>query len=539
MPFDSVSLPPSVKWFDKLVVNYLNQSRDIRALYAYYPDKNGFDKILEDIQNKTFDRKILADVLMQQAKSVDNTTSQTFENIQSLLRDNTYTITTGHQLSLFTGPLYFIYKISSAINLSEQLKKLYPAYHFVPVFWMATEDHDIDEINHFYFKDKKFEWKASTDGTPAGLLNTASLTSVLEEMKQSGLFSDESMQLFADAYLEHPTHAAATRYLVNELFGDKGIVIIDPMHKSLKAQFSDVFRKDIFENVLYRSVQNNIHSLSENHYHIQAKPREINTFLIHENKRYLIIRDNGKFKLKNSNIVFSDETIKNLLHTHPENFSPNVLLRTLFQQRILPNIAYIGGSAEVAYWLPLKPVFDKENTLYPLIVQRPVIFLSAENIERKMNKYHLTYEDIFESDIHQLIHRTLEKQNIAIQLNESKIKIQNVFSELLVKTQNIDATLIPFVNAELTKTLKGLETLEHKLNKSIKQKHEVITKHINDIYKYYFPQNVMQDRMWNITYAAQIMNTNGLKNFVKEILPHCRINLNQNRPLIVVKPTKI
>ncbi|GAB4201856.1 MAG: bacillithiol biosynthesis cysteine-adding enzyme BshC [Bacteroidia bacterium] len=539
MPFDSVSFPPSTKWFDKLVVDYLNQSPDIRALYAYYPHKNGFDKILEDIQTKTFDRKVLANVLKHQAKSVDNTTSQTFENIQSLLRDNTYTITTGHQLSLFTGPLYFIYKISSAINLSEQLKKLYPAYHFVPVFWMASEDHDIDEINHFYFKDKKFQWNVSTDGTTAGLLNTASLAGVLEEMKQSGLFSDESMQLFADAYLKHSTYAAATRYLVNELFGDKGIVVIDPMHKSLKEKFSDVFHKDIFENALYQSVQNNIRVLSDNHYHVQAKPREINTFLIHDNKRYLIIRDNENFRLKNSDIVFSAKAMENLLQMHPENFSPNVLLRTLFQQRILPNIAYIGGSAEVSYWLPLKPVFDAKNILYPLIIQRPVIFLSTESIERKMNKYHLDYQDIFEADIHSLIYRVLEKQNITVQLDESKTKIQNVFSEVLVKTQNIDATLIPFVNAELTKTLKALETLEHKLNKSIKQKNEIVTKHIHDIYNHYFPQNMMQDRLWNITFAAQIMNMNDLRDFVNEILPHCGIDLNQSKPMIVIKPSKI
>lgn len=534
MPFELIHLPLSSKWFNRLVIDYIHKNQDVSPLYSYFPGIEGFQHTLQDIKKKSYDRNTLVQVLWEQAKLVENTSEKTLEHIHLLKQETTFTVTTGHQLCLFTGPLYVIYKISAAIQLSEDLKKLFPHYNFVTVFWMATEDHDAEEINHFYFDDKKFQWHVSTDGTPVGLLETSALSQVLEEIKSSNLFAEEEIQLFTDAYLKHGNLSDATRFLINHLFGDKGIVILDPSDSQLKKIFTQNFFNDVFSNEIFHQTQSTIEYLKQRHYPVQANPLLINTFFIHNHKRYLIQKENNVFRLKNTNTFFSEEELKKQIQNHSENFSPNVLLRPLYQQKILPNIAYIGGAAEIAYWLLLKQAFISQEILYPIIIQRPSFLIIPNFADKKIKKLNITFEDILNDTKENLIYKVLEKQQLSTHFESQKEQIKNVFSELLQQTQHIDKSLIPFVNAELTKTMKFLDTLEHKLNRSIKQKNDTLVNHLESIYHTLLPQNTMQDRIWNIAFARHSLNIDGLKNFVDEILPHCQISLNNYKPLKIL-----
>lgn len=534
MSFDCFSYSLTSKWFDKLVIDYINQIPDISHLFNYPPDKKGFQKIISDIQSYFYDRNTLSNILLEQAKTVSNTSKTSFENIELLKQNKSFTITTGHQLCLFTGPVYFIYKIAAVIQLSHQLKQLFPEYNFIPVFWMATEDHDAEEINHFYFNDKKMVWNISTDGTPVGNIKTNGLIHLFNEMQESNLFSEEVLNLFHSAYISHSNIADATWYIVNYLFGEHGIVIIDASHKDLKKIFSENFFNDIFENSLFYQSQKTIQFLKEQHYNIQAYPLLINTFFIHQNKRYLIQKENELFKLKATNHVFSNEELKNQLNEYPEKFSPNVLLRPVYQQKILPNITYIGGSSEIAYWLTLKEFFNSQKILYPILIQRPSLFLIPEYIHKKINKLNIKPENILNHDIHQTTYQVLKTLQLSIHLDKQKNDLKKIYEEVLLQTQNIDKPLIPFVNAELTKSLKSIETIEQKLNRSIKQKNEIINQQLNDIYNTLFLQNTMQDRIWNITYAAKIMGNNSLKNFTEEISKFCSFEFENYQPLKLI-----
>lgn len=539
MSFEPISLPSSHAYFNKLIIDYLNHNPSLKNLYSFSPDKTGLLNAITQIQSVEYKRDSLVDALLRQSQKVNNTSDQTIANINSLKHKNTFAITTGHQLCLFTGPLFFIYKIASIIQLSEQLSQLFPEYHFVPIFWMATEDHDADEINHFYFKDKKFQWNTSSNLSPTGIMDTKDISAVWSEMQATQLFSEEDLNLFSMAYLKHPNISDATRFIVNYLFGDKGIVVIDPMEKTFKQQFIDIFYQDIFENSIYRSIQNTSKYLLNNDYPVQAHPGVINTFFIYNNKRYLLQQENTQFKLKNTTLYFSQQEIKNFLIQHPEYFSPNVLLRPLYQQKILPNIAYIGGTAEISYWLLLRSSFETHSVFYPIVFQRPIIFISPRNIEQKISKLNISHQDIFELNIHQLTYKALEKQHLSIHLQSQKEQIKDIFTQLLQQTERIDTTLLPFVNAELKKTLTAVDTLEHKLNKAIKQKNELITRQIQDIYTTFFPQNTMQDRIWNITYATKILKLNSLKKFVDILSPFCSIQLENYKPLIVLKQNEL
>lgn len=534
MSFQSISTPISQRYFSSLVFDYLNKKLD-KKYYYEYPDKSGFQNTLNKIKNYKWNREQLTSILLNQAKSVSNTTPITLENIELLKQDNTFTITTGHQLCLFTGPFYVIIKIASIIQLSYQLKKFFPEYNFVPVFWLASEDHDIEEINHFYFKDNLFKWNISSHNNPVFTLSTKGLEEVYQQMKSSDFFTEEFLNLFEKAYLNHNSYVDATRYLINELFGNEGIVIIDANENKFKSQFNDVFYKDIFENKIYQDIEFTTQKLIEKKYDIQVNPRPINTFLFYDNQRFLIQKNENQYVLKNSTITFTENELKSLLNNHPELFSPNVLLRPLYQQSILPNIAYIGGSAELAYWLELSNVFEKHNIFYPLIIQRPILFFVPSSIQNKIEKLSILYNDIFENDKNKLIQSVLDKQNLSVNLDDEKNKIQEIFNQIKKITEPIEKPIISYVTAEEVKTLKAIENIEHKLNKSIKQKNQIIVNQIESIYDNFFPNNIMQDRVYNFSYIFNISKCSTIKEFISNTISVCTVNLDENFSFKIIK----
>lgn len=521
MPFESFSVPATSDYFNQLVWDYLNQHADA-SLYSCFPNESCFTSIIQTISNYPYHRTLLSQILSQQAQRVKNTSDATRQNIQHLKENNTFTITTGHQLCLFTGPLYVIYKIASTIQLAKHLQQQYPQYRFIPLFWMATEDHDIYEINHFYYKEHCFQWPIQTDRSPVFSLTTKGLEQLFNELKASHLFFSNDLELFEKAYLQHTAYTDATRYLLNELFGKEGLVILDPNEKEWKEQFIPIFHADIFQHAIFKYTSETIHLLLRQNYPVQVNPPLINTFYIYNNKRYLLQKQEPHYVLKHHPAAsFSPSDLEKLLLTHPENFSANVLLRPLYQQKILPNIAYIGGSAELAYWLQLKNTFDHLSIVYPIIIQRPIVFIQTARILQKLKKLNLSTMDFFHTKKNTLIQNILKQRHLYIHLENEAQKIKELFSELLQITEKTDKSLLPFVDAQLTKTQNFIHRLEQKLNRTIKQKNEHLVKRAETIYEHFFPNHILQDRIWNVVYASHIMGCSSIHEFVHNLLPHC------------------
>ena len=225
MPSDCISFQNS-GYFSSLINDYLDQKPNVQPLYHRFPTLENFGPQIEE-KKANFDdskRAILVAVLEAQYAKI-NASTATLNNIKLLNHSNTYTITTGHQLNLFSGPLYFLYKIISTINLTKELQQQYPEQNFVPVYWMATEDHDFEEINYFTFKGKKFCWNRESSG-PVGRLSTEGLEDFLTIFALelgSSTNAEKLKTLFHEAYLKHTNLADATRYLANALFGDYGL----------------------------------------------------------------------------------------------------------------------------------------------------------------------------------------------------------------------------------------------------------------------------------------------------------------------------
>jgi bacillithiol synthase len=491
--------PLQERTLSPLVHHYLSGKEELRSFYSFFPDKNGFSKAMASHPFKSLNRNLLVDDLKRQASLVKNTSASSRTNIELLGGENTFSITTGHQLCLFTGPLYFIYKIFSVINLCENLKTEFPDKNFVPVYWMASEDHDFEEVNHLHVFGKKLEWSSKESGA-VGEFSTGGLNEVSEQFKQvlgEHPNAEVIIQLFNDAY-KHSSLADATRYLVNALFGSYGLVVLDGNSIELKKTFIPVLKKDIFENGPAAKVNESIRELNSLNYETQVNPREINCFYIEKGLRARIEKENGNYSVIGTDKKFTKEQLEKIIETETEKISPNVVLRPVYQQSILPNLAYVGGPGELAYWLEYKSMFDELEVFFPLLVPRNFVTLIDKATQQKIQKSGFKPED-FSGAEQELIKVYLEKNDKNLDLENYKKDLQALFQKLSSEVQAIDPTLKASAEAEGQKSVNAIGHIEQKLNRAIKQKSETELNQIKTVKSKLFPNNVPQERYDNFS----------------------------------------
>jgi len=488
-------------YFSKTICDYLTQEDSISSFTGNFPSLKNFKKQI-DLKQKSFSentRNVLISTLKKQYDNI-KISDATFFNIESLSKNNTFTITTGHQLNLFTGPLYFLYKILSVINLTEQLKGQYPEYNFVPIYWMATEDHDFEEIKYFNFKGKKISWNRESLGG-VGRLSTQGLEMVLEEFKSligSSENAKKILSLFQKSYLEHRDLASATRYLANELFGSYGLVIIDGDSRDLKELFSPFVREELLNQKAFEKVSETISVFGKN-YKVQVNPREINLFYLTDGLRERILFENGVYKVNNTEIEFTWDEISYELKLHPDRFSPNVLLRPLFQEVILPNLCYVGGGGELAYWFELKSYFDSVNIPFPILLLRNSAVLISEKQFKKLDKLNISVEELFLNQLDLINKKITEHSDLIIDFSEQRHQIDEHFETLEKIAAQTDKSFIGAVKAQKQKQLNGLDNLEKRLLKAERRKYKDLTERIKELQDEIFPKQSLQERNTNFS----------------------------------------
>ncbi|TGD58065.1 bacillithiol biosynthesis cysteine-adding enzyme BshC [Flavobacterium humi] len=500
MPTDCISYQES-GYFSKLMVDYLNQKPELGQFYNHFPSIENFEKqIREKQQNFAGDakRETLVEALEKQYEGFA-ISGATRKNIADLTNQDTFTITTGHQLNLFTGPLYFLYKIVSVINLTKELRAAYPDYNFVPVYWMATEDHDFEEINHFSFKRKKIHWNTESTG-PVGRLPTDGLDKVLDAFALElgpGKNAGTLKELFRESYLNHATLADATRFLANALFGEEGLVIVDGDDRKLKKLFIPFAKEELLHRTSFEKVSQTIKDLKQ--YDIQVNPREINLFYIEDHIRERIVFENGKYKVNTTTLEFSEQEILDELENSPEKFSPNVILRPLYQEIILPNLCYIGGGGEIAYWLELKEMFDFHQITFPMLLLRNSVLLVSGKQEAKADKLQLRWQDLFAKQTDLVHAKTIELSAFNLDFSEQKAFLHQQFEKLGQIASQTHQSFTGAVKAQEAKQLKGLENLEKKLLKAEKKKYQEELSRITSLQEELFPNQGLQERQLNFS----------------------------------------
>lgn len=515
-------------YFSKTMIDYLNTNDKLKPFYNHYPTLENFKLQIE--QKKNFSqthRTVLTQALAEQYKSFA-ISEETQNNIELLNKPTTFTITTGHQLNLFTGPLYFLYKIISTINLTRELKTNYPNYDFVPIYWMATEDHDFEEINHFELNQKKITWNKEASGA-VGELNLEGLDEVFTTFSaEIGVSKNAEYlkSLFRKAYLEHENLADATLFLANELFTAHGLVIVDANKKALKKLFIPYIEDELLNQTSFKEVTKTIEKFD---YPVQVNPREINLFYLDENRRERILKEGSSYKVNTTDLVFSESEILALVHTNPERFSPNVILRPLYQEVILPNLCYIGGGGELAYWLELKSFFEAVAIPFPMLLLRNSVLLITEKQQRKMEKLALNYPDIFQKQDILVNQKTEVFTETSIDFQELKHNLEAQFKILRAQVLKTDKSFEGAVNAQERKQIKGLENLEKRLLKANKKYFSERLEQIITLQDQLFPNQSLQERQGNFSSFYAQFGEKLIDSLFEELKP-----LDQRFDIIVV-----
>ncbi|MCI2227809.1 bacillithiol biosynthesis cysteine-adding enzyme BshC [Polaribacter sp. MSW13] len=488
-------------FFSKTMIDYLEQKESIQPFYNNFPDLTGFHNQIEEKQQSfgLQTRLTLVSALKKQYKAV-NISEETLANINLLKQQQTFTVTTGHQLNLFTGPLYFLYKIISTINLCEELTSKFPEQNFVPIYWMATEDHDFDEINYFNFKGKKVKWNRE-DGGAVGRFSTEGLQDVFEVFSNqlgNSKNANELKELFFKGYLHHNNLADATRYIANELFGKYGLVILDGDDVDLKKIFIPIVKDELEHKTSFKEVSKTITEL-EKAYKIQVNPREINLFYLGENFRERIIFEGGIYKVNNTGITFSKEEILQEVDKNPLAFSPNVIMRPLYQEVILPNLCYLGGGGEIAYWLELKAYFEKVKIPFPILLLRNSVQVISEKQERKLTNLEISLEEVFLNQFELLSKKVIENSEIKVNFKEKRSYLEQYFLELKEVAKKTDVSFINAVNAQEKKQINGLENLEKRLLKAEKRRQKDLVDRITELQNQLLPNQSLEERQRNFS----------------------------------------
>jgi len=461
---------------------------------SYYPKEKNILKTLKDLNFSKDSREVLFKELDQQYENLE-TSSLVKKNIKSILSDNTFTVTTGHQLNIFTGPMYVIYKIVSVIKLSQTLSKKYPKYKFIPIYWMASEDHDFEEIKSFHSNGKTYTWDIESKG-PVGNLNTETLKNIFKE--------DISIpEFFKDAYSSSSSLSEAVRKYMNYLFGEYGLISIDPNSKDLKKNISDIIVDDVINNTI-ENIEKSSNEISD------VYVRKVNFFYQESDLRERIDKTD-KYNVLSTSLSFTEKEIKDKIKSSPELFSPNVITRCLYQQRILPNVCYLGGPAEIVYWESFKKFFDNYNIPYPVLVPRDFALLLTAKVQKLIKKLNLLPRDLFEDK------SKIENKVLEVEADESKNfkreidHVKKILINVSEKFEKEDPTMKPHVLATAKKIENRLLQIERRyINKQKKNNIKMINQ-ISDLYMFLNPGNSIQERKENFISFYEL-------NFIEDLI---------------------
>jgi bacillithiol biosynthesis cysteine-adding enzyme BshC len=501
-------------YFSNLIKDYLTGAANLKPFYQFELSEAGLLDAIEGRKQFPVDRILLQQTIKRQYESLTLSTDAQ-SNLDLLSKPTTFTVTSAHQPNLLTGYLYFIYKIIHSVSLAKHLKSLSPEHDFVPIFYIGSEDNDLEELGHFKYAGKLYNW-ATTQTGAVGLMQVDNeLQALLKELYTLlgplGMHEQRLKEILQHAYAPGNTIAHATRILVNELLGYMGVLVIDAGDRNLKRAFKSIIKDEILHPKAFELVSTTSEALNR-HYKVQAYTRPINFFYLKNNIRERIEKLGEEYVVLNTDLRFTKEAMQNEIENHPEYFSPNVILRGVYQESILPNICFIGGGSEVAYWMQLKAVFNHYHVFYPMIVLRQSALIMETLSVAQQEKLGLSDRAIFiptEELINELVRKEKEEKwalpPIAAQLTTARDKMLTLYATL-------DKNLISSINAAFTKIEHQMEVIDHKVHRAVKKKLDVAAEQIRTFKAISFPKDSLQERYetfmpFYLSYGSHLFDT--------------------------------
>ncbi len=500
-----------MRFLSSLMCDYIASPHKLASFFERLPQKDQFQKQI-DVKKANYNkvhRKVLVGQLQLQYLPLITDSEWDLEmvigNISSLADENTFTITTGHQLNLFTGPLYFIYKIIHTIRMCRELQEAYPNYNFVPIYWMASEDHDFQEINYCNLNGTKISWEKPEAITNAygavGELELADFESVamlFETTLGQSKTAKDLVAIFKDAYLNSKDLAEATFKIVNRLFSAYGLVVIEPNVTAFKQTFVSTMLEDLKCQHSYYKVTETSQLLKEQDYKVQVTPREINLFYKTEYLRKRIVKQGQGYAVIDTDISWQTyEGIKSEMQEYPERFSPNVLLRPVYQEVLLPNLCYIGGGGELAYWLQLKSTFEALKVSFPILKLRNSVLLVTQKQANKLAKLGVSYKELSQKKLDLENEVTHKLTKFPIDLSLQKKQLEQIFDQFRILAKRTDISFEASVKAAEAQQKKAVDKLEKRLLKAQKRKLKDHLERVGLLQDELYPNQSLQERQVN------------------------------------------
>lgn len=485
-----------------LTLDYLQEKAELSENYQFAPNIAGSLAAIKARQQKPVDRQALSEQLLADYRRIipgfDKGNSPVKHQIEKLKDEHTFTVTTGHQLNIFGGPLYYFYKMFSCVRACQALKEAYPDYHFVPVYWMATEDHDFEEINSFFAFGKTFEWSPENPQGAVGALPPEELKTVLNDLEDSIREKShfEDLKNVFEAAFSQGSLADAVLYWVHQMMEQYGLVVLDANRKVFKKAFQQVVKKDILSQNLAPKVVQASEALSD--YKLPVNPRKINHFYMEDGLRERIVfqEKSGDFEVLNTHLRFSVAEMEKLIEEQPEKLSPNVVTRPMYQESILPNIAYIGGTNEIAYWLQLKAAFEEAEVFFPQLLVRSSALVVGKGLLKKMKKFDLAYPQLFQ-DFDKVVKNYLKTKESTEPIHEELKVLQKSYSAILKNCGQFQGDLRWEIVNSIKDQQKALGKTRKNLEKALKERNEKDIQQIEKIFEKIHPEGVFQERKEN------------------------------------------
>jgi bacillithiol biosynthesis cysteine-adding enzyme BshC len=485
-------------FFTKLVADYIASDEKLKPFYEHEVNLDGIKNAIQQRKQFNTNRTLLVENFRDKYSNIVLKQKQQ-TNINLLANENTFTITTAHQPNIFTGHLYFIYKILHAIKLADYLNEQLPEANFVPVYYMGSEDADLDELGFIIINGTKYEWKTNQTGAVGRMNVDKALVQLIDQFsgQLSVLpFGESIVTLMRDCYQIGTTIEQATFAMVNELFAAYGLLILLPDDAQLKNVFSPIIAKELAEQFSHEAVPATVNQFPQED-KVQTSGRDLNLFYLQEQSRERIEKVGDHFEVVNTELQFTSAEMTEELKNYSEKFSPNVILRPVFQEFILPNIAFIGGGGEIAYWLELKQVFAAAKVPYPMLIVRNSFLVVEQKYQEILEKLQISYATIFSKEfdlMNELVKRETTKQ---IELTKEKEQLQALYQHIGEVTGKIDATLHSHTAALFVKTNKRILALEKKMLRAEKKKFEAQQHQLHTIKSQLFPNHSLQERVEN------------------------------------------
>jgi bacillithiol biosynthesis cysteine-adding enzyme BshC len=509
-------LPSSAGGFTTLFLDYLRNSPETRPFYRHhFLDASGYQAVMDTIAARQPDRKTVGEVLREQNNAFGSD-PLAFENISLLEKPDTFAVVTGQQVGLFGGPLYTVFKTVTTLKLARLLKTRYPDKNFVPVFWVEGEDHDFAEMNSVGVLDPDGK-PVTVEYLPGGIMPErnvgavgeiafdSTLSQTLEALRtalQKTEYTDSLMQRLGECYTVGRTFNQAFVAWMNTLFKEQGLVFITPSHPRLKEILSPIFVKELTEFPRASQLVIGQSAELEHKYHAQIKTKSINLFMFHKGGRYLIEPREHDFSLKGTRHFLSKDEMVRIARESPSQLSPNVVLRPIAQDTLLPTVAYIAGPSEIAYHAQLRPVYDYFGVTQPIIYPRASASFLEERVKRITEKYSVDIIDFFK-DKDGITARVVEEiSNVKLDqvFGDADRQIQDAMHQLKFGLSEVDPTLVGALENVNQKIKTNVNLLKGKAVEAQKRRNETAVRQIEKTVDALLPAGSLQERENNVSY---------------------------------------